>query len=337
MRRPNDFLGDLTGRLHIDFLDLLPAFQAAPESPFFDYDEHMSPVGHALMAAALGDRLEDISGQPDVRLLSADFMADRYPTLSQDGSLMGYQSFRDGNMELFVASADLRERQQLTFNDVDESHPMLSKDNSQILFTQGSPESQRTEVVLMNVDGSHRKILTPEANVFGAIPAFSKSNLHIAYAEWTFSEASRTFSLPRIVVLDVLSGKKRNVTPSDREAWRPVFAPDGASIYYISKTRDQFDLYAYDLTTGIERQLTQTSFDEWDPQVSSDGSHLVYSGRADGNWDLFLLELATSSTRRLTKTKGDEWDPFIAPDRPLILFAGRFGLLEAIFEMPFPN
>jgi len=333
MRRPNMFLAALTQRLNVEFLDLLSAFQSGG-SPFFEYDEHLSPVGQTVMAKALAERLEEIGGRSEVRLLSTDLTADRYPLFSQDGSLMSYQSFRDGNMELFVATPDLRQQRQLTFNDVDESHPMLSKDNSQILFTQGLPESQRTEVVIMNVDGSGRRVLTSEPNVFGAIPTFSRSNLRIAYAEWTYDETSDVFATPRISVLDVVSGKKQYITPANRESWRPVFAPDDSRLYYISKTNGQFDLYAYDLTDRSEHQLTQTPVDEWDPQVSPDGAHLVYAARADGNWDLFLMEIATGATRRLTATKGDEWDPSFTPDGASILFAGRFGLLEALFEKP---
>ena len=338
MRRPNALVGDLTRRLNIEFIDLLPAFQQkANEKPFFDYDEHLSPLGHTLMANAIGERLEQLAGPSQVRVLSTDLGADRYPMLSQDGAVLSYQSFRDGNMELFLATPDLRERRRLTFNDVDESHPTLSKDNSQILFTEGSPESQRTKVMIMNRDGSGRRALTSEPNVFGAIPAFSRSNRQVAYTEWTYDEPSNTFSTPRIVVLDVLSGGKQYVTAAGRETWRPVFAPDEAHVYYIAKTQGQFDVYAYDLHEKAERRLTQTQFDEWDPQLSPDGSRLVYAARVDGNWDLFLVELASGVTQRLTKTKGDEWDPSFAPDGASLLFAGRFGLRESIFTMSLPH
>lgn len=335
MHRPNEVLGDLAARLHIDFIDLLMAFQATRPSPFYEYDEHMTANGHRVMAGAIAERLEETDRRSDVRLLSDGSGADRYPVVSQDGTLMTYQSFRDGNMELFLATADLRERRRLTFDDVDESHPMLSQDNTRIVFTEGAPESQRTKVVLMDLDGSHRTTLTSEPNVFGAIPSFSRSNLQIAYAEWTYDEASRGFSPPRIVILDVNLGTKAYITPLGRESWRPVFAPNGASLYYISKINGQFDLFAYELASGVERQLTHTSFDEWDPQVSPDGTRLVYAAHEDDNWDLYSFDLTTGNQRRLTKTKGDEWDPSFAPDGRSILFAGRFGLTDAMYEIPY--
>jgi Tol biopolymer transport system component len=331
MRRPNEFVRGLTAKLRIPFLDLLPVFEGATASPFFDYDEHLTPLGHRLTADALARQLTPMAGPSQVRLLSTEFAGDRYPTASQDGSLLAYQSFRDGNMELFLAHTKLGSRRRLTFNDVDESHPMLSRDGSQILFTQG--QSQESHVVLMNVDGSQRTVITSGPNIFGAIPALSRANLMIAYAEWS-RIAGRTFSMPQIVVLDVVSGQKRHITPANRESWRPIFAPDGTQVFYISKVTDQFDIYAYDLVSNAERQITFTSFDEWDPQIAANGTQLVYAAHTDDNWDLFLRDFATGLTRRLTQTKGDEWDPSFSHDDTSLLFAGRFGLMEAIFAMP---
>lgn len=334
MRRPNEVLASLGSELGVDVLDLLPPFLSADENPYYEYDEHLTDAGHRIMADAIAQHFE-ASDDTRIRWLSDGLGPDRYPLISQDGSLITYQSLRDRNMELFVATADLRERRRLTFNDVDESHPTLSQDNSRIMFTEGAPESQRTEVVLMRLDGSERKVLTSEPDVFGAIPTFSRSNLQVTYAEWRYDEGSRRFSLPRIVVRDLYSGQKRYITAEGRDSWRPVFSPDGRQLFYISRSSGQFDIYGYDLQSGIERKLTQTPFDEWDPQVSPDGSRLVYAAKADGNWDLFVTELSTGRAFRLTHTKGDEWDPSFTPDGRSILYAGKFGLTEAMYELSY--
>lgn len=333
MRRPNTLLAQLGADLDVDVLDLLPTFLAASDDPYYEYDEHLTAAGHRLMADAIAEQVARDGDTRALRVLSDGVGPDRYPQVSQDGSLLTYQSSRDGNMELFLATADLRERRRLTFNDVDESHPMLSRDNQRIVFTQGAPESHRTEVVLMRPDGSERVVLTADPNVFGAIPSFSRANLHVTYAEWRYDSRTQRFSLPRIVVHDLFSGQKRYLTAEGRDSWRPVFAPDGSQVYYIARSDGQFDLYAYTLRTGMESRLTHTAFDEWDPQASSDGTRLVYAAKADGNWDLFMMNLSTRRTSRVTQTRGDEWDPSFAPDDRSILYAGRFGLTEAMYEM----
>jgi Tol biopolymer transport system component/lysophospholipase L1-like esterase len=335
MQRPNKILGELTQALGIEFLDTLPAFKTANTKLFFDRDEHLAAGGHAVMASAIAAYVKKTRGQTSVSLLSRSFAGDRYPMLSQDGSQLVYQSPREGKMELFLANPDLSDSRRLTYNDVDESHPMLSRDNSRVIFTQGDAEALQTDVVIANVDGSQRTVVTAGPYVFGAIPSFSPSNTMVTYAEWTYDPVTKSYSNSQIVVQDLFSGRRTLVTSSATESWRPVFSPDAKRLLYISKSAGQFDVHEFDLTSGVDRQLTHTSFDEWDPQFCPSGDCFVYSAHKDNNWDLFRFTFTTGEIRRLTQTRGDEWDPSVSPDGGTLLFAGRFGLLEAVFKVPF--
>lgn len=336
MRRPNELLRALSHQLNVPFLDLLPAFQVADRDVFFEQDEHLTSFGHTVVAETIGAYLETSGGASAVSLLSTDMAAARYPMLSQDGAWLSYQSARDGSMELFVDARQTGEKRRLTFNNVDDSHPMLSRDNRRVLFTRGAAEALQTEVISMNLDGSDQQVLTAEPHVFGAVATFSASNAKIAYAEWRYDQGARQFTNPQIVILNAATRAKDTITSSTRESWRPVFAPDEKRVAYISKQGGQFDLYLYDLTVGREERLTETKFDEWDPQFTPDGLRVIYAARVDDNWDLFLYDIAKRNIVRLTKTRGDEWDPTVSPDGASILFGGRFGVLEALFQMPMP-
>jgi Tol biopolymer transport system component len=335
MTRPNDMLRQLVGDLQIGFVDLLEPFQKSTEDPFLVSDEHLSPHGHLVLAESLATYLMESGERTQVRALTEGLSPERYPMFSQDGMLLTYQAVVNGSMELFVSTPDLQRQRRLTFNAVDEAHPMLSKDNSQVVFTAGSAASQQTDVVIMSIDGSRRRLLTPEHDVFSAIPSLSPSNLHIAYAEWRRANGQLTNA--QIVVLDVVTGQKRYITDGTEESWRPVFSPDGRFVFYICKRSEQFDVCAFDLHTGVEKRLTNTPYDEWDPQVSPDGSRIVYAARANGNWDLFILHMGTGENRQLTHSRGDEWDPSFAPDGMSIVFAGKYGPREALLSMPLPH
>lgn len=211
MTRPNRLAAELSKKLAIQFLDLLPAFQNAQEDTFLRFDEHLTPRGHAVMAEAIGDFIETRQGPARAVLVSQELAGDRYPSPSQDGALTAYQSVRGGSSELFVATSDFKERRRLTFNGIDESHPMLSNDKSRVLFTEGSAESHRTDVVVMNLDGSKRKVITAGPGEFGAIAVFSSSNLKLTYAGWNENGASGELSNSRIVVLDLLTGLKQPI------------------------------------------------------------------------------------------------------------------------------
>ena len=334
LRRPNDILLKLAESEGIAFVDLLPAFTSARSKLFFDGDEHLTPEGHALIADTIGDYLEQRDGPSKAAMLSRDLSGDRYPVMSQDGSLVAYQSIREGSSDLFIADPQFRDRRRLTTTRVDESHPMLSKDNRRVLFTEGSAEAMRTEIVIADIDDGRRTVITGDPNVFGAIPVFSPSNIRVAYAEWSFRGSDAT--LPRIAVFDLTTGEKSYLTRTDQESWRPIFSPDERRLAYIAKSNGQFDVYVHDFGTGQATRLTNTEFDEWDPQFTPDGARLVFAAKEDGNWDLFAYDLESRGCERLTKTKGDEWDPSVSSDGRELLFAGRFGSLEAIFKMPLP-
>jgi len=333
MLRPNTFLNELSQTLNIKLIDLLVPLRETSDDVFFSYDEHLSPFGHQLMAEQITQHVSRNS-KTSPTLMSSELVGDRYPMFSEDGRYITYQSFRDGNMELFIADSEFRNETRLTFNDVDESHPMLSRDNTRIVFTQGNQESFQTEVVVMNIDGSSREVITADAQTFGAIPTFSSDNRYLAFAEWSYQTDRSTYTNPQIVLLDTITADRIAITDGSHESWRPVFAPSGRQLAYISKRNEQFDLFLFDLEAKSETQLTNTPFDEWDPQFSRDGQSIVYAAHQNSNWDLFILDLDTNEVRQLTRTKGDEWDPSFSPDGSSILFAGRFGLVEAVYRLP---
>jgi TolB protein len=211
---------------------------------------------------------------------------------------------------------------------------MLSPDNTQIVYTEGDAALLETEVVLMDVNGRRRQVLTSGANVFGGIPTFSPSGMRVAYAEWLVEGGERRHTAPQIAIRDLRTGEKVQITGGTRETWRPVFSPDESRLAYIARSSGQYDLFIYDFADGSERQLTSTPFDEWDPAFAPDGGKLVFAARPEQNWDLFEITLGDGISRRLTQTKGDEWDPAFTRSGDALLFGGRFGFLEAVFRMP---
>ena len=116
-----------------------------------------------------------------MRALSPGFSAERYPMLLRDRHFCSPIRLSRKDHGAVLTTADLKQQRRLTFT-IDQSHAMLSRDNTQVLFSQSySAKSQRTEIVLMEVDGSRRNVLTSQEDVFGAIPVFAPSDRQIAY------------------------------------------------------------------------------------------------------------------------------------------------------------
>lgn len=336
MNFPNKLLDRICRENSIKHLDLLNDFTNAEQQLFYQFDEHLNVHGHQQMARSIYNFLNNKAYQDStLTLLSSVNTGDRYPNFPGTGNnILSFQSFRDRNMELFIADSLLQSPQRLTWNNIDEIHPWLSSEGKKIAFTEGDQESNKTKVCIMNLDGSDRKYITNEKNVFGAIPSFSYDDSKITYAEWRQDEKSGNFSNSYIVVYDLTTNKKTFITTADFESWRPIFSPDNKKLFFISKeVNQQFDVFMYDISTAEKKNLTNTRYDEWDVAVSKNGENLVYAGRKDGNWDLFLQKISTCKTEQLTRSLGDEWDPTFSPSDNSIFFAGTFGFRNGIFKM----
>lgn len=333
MQRPNALMRQLVDSLGLDLIDVHDEFRDAVGEPYFDYDEHLTAYGHELVAESVARWIAKAHPSKPPRILSFDYAGDRYPSFLADGHSILFQSFADGNTELFWSDSTFSGPSRITFNEVNESHPTVGFPGDRLAFTVGDAAAGNTEVVLSDLAARIRRTVTDGPDEFGAIPSFSPDGQRLAYAAWTLDRATGRYTTPEIVVCDLTTGAKRPITDGRSEAWRPVFSPDGQSIVYISKVEGQFDLFLQDLASGAVRRLTETPYDEWDPQFSPDGSRVVYAAKASGNWDLFILSLSTGERVQLTLTRGDEWDPMFSPDGGSIVYGGEYGVFRGIYRM----
>ena len=300
MHYPNIFLDSLCSNHHIKHLDLLSDFTNIESDLFFQYDEHLNINGHQQIATSifnfLNQKKKKIYKQTVISLLN---QGDRYPNFAlNDCNNLVYQSFRDGNMEIFISDSLMGNPKRITWNKVNEIHPSISPDGKRIIFTEGNQAENETKVVVMNIDGGERKYITNEKNTYGSIASFNSDGSKITYAEWQKDKKSGLLSNPFIVIYDFQNQTKTVITNDNFEHWRPIFSLDDKRLFYISKEdNNQFDVFEHSLITNQKRNLTKTDYEEWDVALSHDGKYLAYAGNKDGNWDLFLLELETSKLR----------------------------------------
>ncbi len=329
MTIPNRFLKSLCESRKIRYLDLFEAFSRAEKEVFFEYDEHLNPFGHEVLASALSAFL--ISERSGVEYLSQSNSGDRYPSFNGDGSKICFQSMRDGNMELFLTDRDLLHQTRLTFNSVDELHPSFFDNETKIVFTEGDQERGNTRISWLDLENRTRGYI--EKDSFGAIPDVCSDKV-ITYAKWTKDRFGK-MTLPVIAAFDIPRQEENIITSSQYESWRPVQWRD--SIAYISKRNNVFGLYVYSRSSATESVLVEGPDDIWDPSFSPDGRRIVFSMKQNDQWDLFLMDLRDRELIRLTDTIGDEWDATFSPDGRFIYFAGVFGLRNGIYRMAVRN
>jgi hypothetical protein len=329
MSKPNRLLKRLTDSLNIKFIDLYDSYTLSPEQVFFDFDEHLNTVGHSITAKALTDTLNAWGLKSSAKLVSGNYFGERYGNYSQDKSLLTYQAVVDGNMEIFISDTLNQKTKRITINQIDDLHPMLSQNNTKVVFTEGNYQEGISDVFIQDINGTDKVEVSNNPGEYGAIPVFSRSNKYIAYCSWTMEGGK--ISKPQILVYNTETGIKTNITNNNQENWRPSFSPDETKIAYISRKDKFYGLHLYDLDRHVDEEILLDNYDIWDPSFSADNKNILYSSNKNGNWDLFEYNLYSKQFTQLTETRGDEWDPFyISPDD--IIYSGEFGPFRCIYK-----
>jgi TolB protein len=100
----------------------------------------------------------DIDTLAFTRVTFREGQPDLHPTISPEGDKIAFQSYVNGNWEIFVMDSDGRNIKQLTFNPADDTQPAWSPDGQKIAFT--STRDGNWEIYTMDTDGGNKKNLT---------------------------------------------------------------------------------------------------------------------------------------------------------------------------------
>ncbi|MEK7448426.1 MAG: DPP IV N-terminal domain-containing protein, partial [Planctomycetota bacterium] len=141
-----------------------------------DEDPDWSPDGTKLIASTYGYVPQvknynyeilvvdlDLKAEPpikNVNNLSRHQATDKVPRWSPDGTKIAFESWRDGNSEIYVMSVDGSDQKRLTENQAKDSRPVWSPDGTKIAFA--SERDGNGEIYVMNADGSNQQRLTQD-------------------------------------------------------------------------------------------------------------------------------------------------------------------------------
>lgn len=212
------------------------------------------------------------AGQLRVKLTQNTF-ADSQPEVSPDGTLIAFQSNREGSFDIWVMKVDGTEPRNLTGTlGIDEGTPTWSPDGQLLAY------ERRGEIWVMRADGSDQKPLLahlPQSPaVQGSAPSWSPDGSKIAYM-------FDTPSAWQIIMVDIDSGGFQQLTDDPRGARFPEWHPDGQSIVYNSHDPGALGpdvVYLLPVAGGEPQALTDRG------QIGAAG-HATFS--ADGKWLFF--------------------------------------------------
>lgn len=186
----------------------------------------------------------------------------------------------------------------------------------------------RTDLFLVDPDGSDRRALLTTADVSEVQPSWSPGKDRVAF---TATSGDPRLGPWRIHVLDLGDGRVARLT-GGQEDYEPDWRPDGSHLVYTSLTRSGPTVVSSQLTairadgTGVPQPLVRvnsTIYSVGNPSWSPDGDRIAFvleSGPAGG--ELYAYEWRTGSARKLYDHPGwSDVDPAWSPDGRFVAFA----------------
>ena len=167
--------------------------------------------------------------------------------------------------------------------------PTWSPDGRRIAYEQSIWESQRSNLYVMNADGSGRRRLTRLRNARS--PAWSPNGAAIAFTHRP-ERGNR-----EIFVLTLKTGKIRRLTRTKADESLPQWSPDGRRIVYQrwNGASEEDDVFVMNADGGGQRNLTHRPGLDGGPAWSPDGGLVAFV--SDGEDPVIYVTAADGSGR----------------------------------------
>lgn len=224
------------------------------------------------------------------QVVQLPFVLKGYPML-RSGQVV-FQSYRDGDVEIYRMDYDGSDVIQLTNNTFDDVTPDWSPDGSKIAYL--SNETGEFEVYVMDADGTNSLQLTDMGHCDS--PQWSPDGKQIAfYSRQDNNNLIFTFNLEESSLVQI--------TAPEISGYDPYWSPDGSRIAFISSrtTMGVYDIDAEGTTPPVLLfEMSGIGEMAWSP----DGQWFAITKVVEPNFnlDIFLYDLDTSTLTRLTTT-----------------------------------
>lgn len=245
-----------------------PAARAADGASTWLRTPAISPDGGSICFSYRGDLWIVGAAGGDARPLTSHVAHDHSPVWSPDGSRIAFASDRHGQFDVFVVSARGGPAERLTFHSAHDVPSSFAPDGSAVLFTSARLDAPEAcvaspwlpELYSVPVAGGRaRQVLTTAAER----AVWSADGTKILYHdrkgyenEWRKHHRS---SVTRDVwVYDATAARHEKLTSFEGEDRNPVWAPGGASFWYLSETDGTSNVWRRDLTKdAVPTQVTR--------------------------------------------------------------------------------
>lgn len=217
------------------------------------------------------------------------------PTVA--GDIVVFTSFRDGNAELYSVPLAGGTPERLTASAADETQPALSRDGTQLAFSENGSGVPR--IWTANVDGGGARAAAPGLSNPAAVeasPSWAPAGTGLVFVSTTNGTAD-LFTVQT-------GGQPGPLVVGSDAAVEPAWSPDGTRVAFASDRTGDGELFLLTVATAAIAQLTTRTGDDGEPAWLPDG-RLVFTAFGSGSPVLRWLDPADPDTVHDIPTPGD--------------------------------
>lgn len=235
-----------------------------------------------------------------IRRLHVSAADDTHPAFSPDGSRLAFISNRDGNDEVYVLDLASGAANSVSPHPGKDGHPKWSAAGDWLVFNRTFDPADRTgdvdsAILRVRPDGSGLETISDTPNI-ETFPSFSPDGGAVAFVEWFPDEAGDPARNGEIVVVEIASGARLNLTRSPEFDGWPYWSPGDGRIYFSSPEQgpDGREFLVRRMApdgSGRERLTALDGTSEVRAIPSADATMLYYNRDGDGRTLLFRTPL----------------------------------------------
>jgi len=251
--------------------------------------------------------------------------------LPQEPAQLAFESYRDGNAEIYLIDENGENPVNLTQNPAYDGMPAWSPDGQYLAFVSerdGNPDLHILDLKTNEV------VRVTNGGGFNVDPAWSPDGKRLLFL------SNRTYRVPQeggslevnanpklwtILVEGV--GAKRMTSELGLDMFGD-WSPEGDRIVFMS-TRDANEEIYLRHPDGTEENLTHHPASDTNPAFSPDGKRVAFMSDREGNMEIYVLDLETGELTNITNNPAQDGDPAWSPDGKRIAFiSDRDGNIE---------
>ena len=219
---------------------------------------------------------------------------------------------------IFVMNADGSGLRRVTPPHALHYGARLSPDGREFVFTGACPDSQHSELCLINEDGTGLRPLTTTgpghfAPVHDGYPAWSPDGSRIV-----FSRRQESLGPGDLYIVNRDGSGEVRLTSDPGDESDPVWSPDGQTIVYVANEGTK-QLRLVKAAGGPSTVLARDGTVNESPAFSHDGRRIAFSSNRGGKPD-------SAYTDRVRQTPGSEWLPRSGAHDVYVVGVGGKGL-----------